>query len=128
MIDKVKNHIQKNKNYYIVGGVVISVVSVGAAGYILGVKNSGDIIDLGKDNVLTNVAIKPREFNNTVVQMIERSTASKPVHLVGTNLYFNSIREAARETGHQVAMISKCVNGHIADVKGDVFELIEVID
>lgn len=47
------------------------------------------------------------------------------MHLVGTNLYFNSISEAARETGHQASMISKNINGHIPDVKGDVFELLE---
>jgi DNA-directed RNA polymerase specialized sigma54-like protein len=57
--------------------------------------------------------------------MVERSTASKPVHLVGTNLYFNSLSEAARETGLHLSMISRNINGHIPDVNGNVFELLE---
>ena len=57
--------------------------------------------------------------------MVDRSTPSKPVHLVGTNLYFNSLSEASRETRHPLSTLSKHVNGVIPDVKGDVFELLE---
>jgi hypothetical protein len=56
---------------------------------------------------------------------VERSTPSKPVHLKGTNLYFSSLSEAARETGHNLSMLSRHVNGHSPDIKGDVFEVLE---
>jgi hypothetical protein len=60
------------------------------------------------------------------VNFVEKSTPIKPVHLVGTDLYFPSLSEAARQTGHNVSMISKNVNGYIDNLNGDIFEVIEI--
>lgn len=53
-IDQIKKHVQDNKKYYIIGGVVIGVVSAGAAGYILGTKTA------------------PKEVENLVVPSIKQ--------------------------------------------------------
>ena len=120
-LDKVKAHIQKNKKVYIVGGVCLVV---GLAGGVVLVKNK-DVINISIDGDGNEVVAKAKTVNQVTIELVERSTPSKPVHLVGTNLYFNSLNEAARETGHPLSMISRHINGHIPDVKGDVFELLE---
>jgi hypothetical protein len=118
-LEKVKKHFRDNqKTYYACGGTAIVAV-VGTAYVLCG---RGDVT-----NAATAIGLwKPRaEIIKTTINLIERSTPSRPVHLKGTNLYFNSLHEAARETGHSLAMISRQVNGHIPDVGGDVFELLE---
>lgn len=115
----IKQHIKNHKSTYIAAGVGIVV---GAAGVIFISSTSGGE---GLVQKIYQVGFR-NEANPTIINLIERSTPSKPVHLVGTNLYFNSISEAARETGHTLSEISKQINGHIADVKGDVFELLEL--
>ncbi|QAU06286.1 hypothetical protein SEA_RICKMORE_52 [Gordonia phage Rickmore] len=114
---------RQTKKVYIVGGTCLTVgVAVGAT--LVAVK-SGAKIDISVVGDKNNVVGKAKTVNQVTIKLIERSTPSKPVHLVGTNLYFNSLSEAARETSHHLSMISKNVNGLIPDVKGDVFELLE---
>lgn len=120
-LDKFKTHIKRNENLYIVGAVCLTVGVTGGALLAKG----RDVIHIS-DTIDTTINIeKARKINKTVIELVEKSTPSKPVHLVGTNLYFNSLSEAARETGHQLCQISKNANGHIPDVKGDVFEFLE---
>ncbi|QGJ88035.1 membrane protein [Gordonia phage Avazak] len=121
-LDKVKVHIQENKKVYIVGGVCLVV---GLAGGTFLVKNK-DVINVSVEGIGNNVVGKAKTVNQVTIELVERSTPSKPVHLVGTNLYFNSLSEAARETGHHLSQISKHVNGHIPDLNGDVFEVLEL--
>jgi hypothetical protein len=118
-IEQVKKHLRENKKVYIAVGIS-SVVTTATILLVLNRSESGvqvvqKITQLGFRN----------EVNPTVINLIELSTPSKPVHLVGTDQYFNSIHDAARKTGHHVSMISKNVNGKIPDLKGDVFELLE---
>lgn len=115
MIDNVKAHLQEHKTAYLVGGTLIVGVTIGIA---LARKPA---VYMAEGDIFANKA----PVTKTVVTFIENSTPSKPVHLVGTNLYFNSLNEAARKTGHSLSRISKNVNGHIPDVNGDVFELLE---
>jgi hypothetical protein len=117
--NKIKYHFIDNKNVYIAACVG---VLVGATGAIIASQYSTAGAQIVQK--VTQFGFR-NESNPVIINLIERSTASKPVHLVGTNLYFNSINEAARETGHHLRDISKCVNGLIPDVKGDVFELLE---
>lgn len=122
-LEQVKTHIQTHRHAYIAGAVCLTAgVAGGAAIVRTGIK---DIVTITVEGDGNNVVGKADNINQFVVNLIERSTPSKPVHLVGTNLYFNSLSEAARETGHHLSMISKNVNGHIPDVKGDVFQFLE---
>jgi hypothetical protein len=115
-VSRVRMHFRENKNLYTVGGVCLAV---GAIGALFINKESGPVI--GK---ITQVGFW-NQVRPTTINLVERSTPSRPVHLVGTNLYFNSLNEAARETGHNLSRLSQHVNGKFADVNGDVFELLE---
>ena len=119
-IENIKNHVRENKKAYVVGA---SCLAVGLLGGVALAK-SGDIsiVASGDKNQIVG---KAKTVNQVMIELVERSTPSKPVHLVGTNLYFSSMSEAARETGHSLSMISKNVKGQIPNVKGDVFELLE---
>lgn len=118
-LDKVKSHVQTHKKIYIIGATCLGVGVLSGVAFTRSIPN---ISVIGDNN---QVVGKAKTVNQVVVELVERSTPSKPVHLVGTNLYFNSLNEAARETGHNLSMISKNVNGQIPDVKGDIFELLE---
>lgn len=118
-IDQVKTHLRENKKVYIVGGACLAVGVLAGVAFV----RTGDIVVSGSNNQIVG---KAKTVNQVMIQMVERSTPSKPVHLVGTNLYFNSLNEAARETGHSLSKLSRHVNGHIPDLNGDVFELLEV--
>ncbi len=118
-IEKIKNHLTENKITYFVGA---GCAVIGGAVMVIVIGRSEGGAEIAQK--ITQVVIGNR-INATVVNLVERSTPSKPVHLVGTNLYFSSLNEAARETGHNLSRISKNVNGHIPDVGGDVFQLLE---
>jgi hypothetical protein len=115
-IDKIKIHFQENKKSYAIAGSCLVIGAAISAIVLLIVSKQSKS---GPQIVFNN------EVNPVFINLLERSTPSKPVHLVGTNLYFNSLNEAARETGCSLTQISKNVNGIIPNVKGDVFELLE---
>lgn len=115
-IEKIKTHFDENKKTYI--GVGVGVV-IGAAAATVAFHNKAEVAQK-----INQVAVGYKN-NQVLVNFVERSTPSRPVHLKGTNLYFNSLNEAARETGHSLSRISKNVNGHIPDVNGDVFVLLD---
>lgn len=119
-IENVKSHIRKHSTTYIVGGTCLAVGVLGG----LYLKRPTTFIDGDLSMKIDQVGFW-NAVNPTTINLIERSTPSKPVHLVGTNLYFNSMSEAARETGHPLSTLSKHINGHIPNVKGDVFKLLE---
>jgi hypothetical protein len=119
-IERVKQHFSDNKQLYIGIGIGVVVTAVAVVVTVVSRGDSGTQV-IQKIN---QIAWRP-ENNQMVINMVERSTPSKPVHLVGTNLFFNSLHEAARETGHSVSKISRNVNGHIPDINGDVFQLLE---
>ena len=117
-IEKIKKHFQDNKGTYIACGVT-AVVAV--AGTLFFVKNK----TMPPQIISTIAPVFNNEVNPVIINLVERSTPSKPVHLVGTNLYFSSLGEAARETGHSLQKLSKHINGHLPDLDGDVFELLQ---
>lgn len=119
-IESIKNHVREHKKVYLVGASCLAAGILG--GVALAKSGNISIVASGDKNQIVG---KAKTVNQVMFEMVERSTPSKPVHLVGTNLYFNSLSEAARETGHSLSMISQNVNGHVSDVKGDVFELLE---
>jgi hypothetical protein len=120
---KIKTHFRENKKVYAgtAIGVVVGAVGVVATALTIYTRSNNGAQIIQK---VTQVGFR-NETTASIIQLVERSTPSKPVHLAGTNLYFSSISEAARETGHQLSMISKNINGLIPDVNGDVFELLE---
>ena len=115
---RVKAHLSENKKAYLgfAGGVATTVAAL-----YFGSKTNHDVQTLQK---IYQIAWRPDNVQK-VINLVERSTPSKPVHLKGTNLYFSSLNEAARETGHSLTRISQNVNGQIPHVKGDVFELLQ---
>jgi len=115
-IEKIKTHFRENKKTYFIG---VGGIVVGAFGMLV-LRKDVDV-PLGRINQVGFWnQVKP-----TTINLVERSTPSKPVHLVGTNLYFDSLNDAARKTGHSVTAISQCARGIISDVDGDSFELLE---
>ena len=122
--DRFRNHLEKNKAVYIVGATCLAAgVVVGAA-----LVRTGDVFNISAAGDNNQIVAKAKTVNQVMIEMVERSTASKPVHLVGSNLYFNSLNEAARETGHSLAKLSRHINGHISDIDGDVFELLTLAE
>jgi hypothetical protein len=120
--DKVVAHVGDDKELYI--GMVAAAVAGGAFGYLVRGQMAGQIpAEVVTDNKIVNaVCWKP---TSTIIEFVERSTPSKPVHLVGTQQYFDSLSDAARKTGHHLSRISQNVNGLIKDVNGDVFEFVQ---
>lgn len=121
-VGKIKQHFKDHNELYIGFGIGACMVFAAAGGAKVLRKGGGE--SSSKLIEIVQIGFRPKA-TATVIQLVERSTASKPVHLVGTNLYFNSLNEAARETGHSLTKISRHVNGHIPDLNGDVFELLE---
>ncbi len=118
-IEKIRDHVSENKDRYIVG--VCCTVVGGSVMFVVGRSDTGAEIA----QKIIQIGFKNEGTNNVVINLVERSTPSKPVHLVGTNLYFNSLSEAARKTGHHLSQLSKHINGHLPDLNGDVFEVLE---
>lgn len=118
-IQKIKQHVKDNKKVYIASA---GALAVGVIGGILVSTRS----NFGSQIMQTVNQIGFRNTANpTIINFVENSTPSRPVHLVGTDLYFNSISDASRKTGHSLSTLSKHINGKIPDVKGDVFELLK---
>ena len=116
--DRTVNHFRNNWKYYAVTGVGIAI---GVAGTTVTVRKGPEVMAVQK---IIGPSWKPVQ---TIIQFVERSTPSKPLHLVGTHQYFDGVLDAARKTGHSASMISRNINGHIADVKGDVFEVVNAV-
>jgi len=116
-MNKVKKHFQDHKAFYYGVGTGVAIVAVGC------------LVLRSKSEAIGAVKVQQVGFRNDTnvlqINFVERSCASKPVHLKGTNLYWPSIHDAARETGHFASRISQNVNGKIPHVKGDVFEFVE---
>jgi len=121
-VQVVLKHINDHKTAYIAGtSVVVGIVG----GYA--VANNKDSAKFVQN--ITQIGFGNR-VNTAIVTFIENSTPSRPVHFMGqdgTDLYFNSLSEAARITGHTLSMISRNVNGIIDNVKGDVFEVVDLV-
>lgn len=120
MIQKVKDHFHRNRDTY--KGVAIGASAVGTAVIA---------VCLARENKIVITKIyqtgKRATVNDVTIHLVERSTPSKPVHLVGSNQYFSSLNEAARETGCSVSAISRQVNGHSpVPINGHVFEVLDV--
>ena len=104
-LERIKNHIYDNRKVYLAAtvGVVVGVVTVLV---VIAIKSKTGFESPEIVQKINQIAWRP-ENNQVVINLIERSTPSKPVHLVGTNLYWSSLSEAARETGYELSLISK---------------------
>jgi hypothetical protein len=121
--DKIVTHVQDHKELYI--GMTAAAVAGGAFGYLVRGQTAGlTLPEVVTNNKIVNaVCWKP---TSVIIQFVEKSTPSKPLHLVGTHQYFDSVSDAARKTGEWASMISRQINGHIPDVHGKVFEVVDV--
>jgi hypothetical protein len=115
---KIKRHLRENKKLYLVGmGGVGCLVIGGVVGWQLRPEVENQLVQK-----ITQLGFR-NEANPTIIQLVEKSTPSKPVHLVSTDLYFDSLSDAARKTGHHLSQISRQVKGDIPALpNGDVFE------
>jgi hypothetical protein len=118
-LEQVKKHLEENKKIY----VASALTAVGTAAIFLVVGKTNRSL-MNNQQVSQIACWKPRS-TQVIMNFTERSTPSKPVHLVGTDLYFDSLSDAARKTGHHLSDISKVINGHKTDIQGDVFELLQ---
>lgn len=116
-MNKVKKHFVDNKKLYIGIGVGSAVT----AGLVIALRIQPNTAVSPQQKLV--VLGKSRDVNQVLVNFVERSTPSRPIHLVGTSQYFNSISEAARVLDLDRGNISKNINGHIPNVKGYVFKL-----
>lgn len=117
-VDSVRTHIKKNKNAYIAGGVCLVLGAAAGAIALTKMSPNAEIVQRITQIGHHNTAL--------MITLIENSTPSKAIRIKGTNQVFNSISEASRLTGLDRTLISRNINGHLADVKGVVFELIDV--
>lgn len=114
--ERIKKHFKNHKEAYLasLGTLAIATIVVAAS-------NATIIEEADQVIVQKNYFGKSK---NVVINLEERSTPSKPVHLVGTDLYFDSMNDAARKTGISLSAISNNVNGKTPDAQGEVFELL----
>ncbi|UVK59340.1 HNH endonuclease [Gordonia phage Pherobrine] len=118
---KVKAHVQENKKYYIIGGVVVVGIAIGTSGYILGTKTS------------------PKEVENLITPKINQVLSWKPeatlevyIEALGdpgniiqdttTGTIYASQGQAARELGVYPSRISEHLAGKIPNVQGHVLK------
>ena len=119
-IEKVKKHLSENKTVYISNGVTAASL----IGLYFVVNRSPRAVE--SLQIVKQIAFRA-EANPVMINLVERSTPSKPVHLVGTNLYFDSLSDAARKTGHSMTQISHVANGKKSSIDGDVFEFLNPV-
>ena len=135
MIDKVKNHIQKNKNYYIVGGVL---VGAGITCLIMRPVVSGipRVPTSDVPRVSENVSyIQPRVLNffsrtgdiTTNIHNGERGHPGFLTRCLETGDVFKSQAKAAEAFEVSSSVMSGHLNGKLDDVGGFHFERIAVI-
>lgn len=115
----IKAHVKENKTAYITGATCLVIGVLGGTAYA----KRGEISQVVKQN---NVLCWRPQQNVVQVAFQERSTPSKPIVNKTTNAAYGSVHEAARQTGIDRSLISKNINGHIPDAKGQVFEAIDV--
>ena len=119
-IEKVKKHLSENNTVYISNGVTAASL----IGLYFVVNRSPRAVE--SLQIVKQIAFRA-EANPVMINLVERSTPSKPVHLVGTNLYFDSLSDAARKTGHSMTQISHVANGKKSSIDGDVFEFLNPV-
>lgn len=115
-LEKAKSHLKENKKLYI--GLGIGAVAGGLAGSFAMLRTP----EVQAVQKIIGPSWKPQQ---TIIQFVERSTPSRPLHRVGTKEYYDSVSDCARQTGLDRVMLSKHVNGYIPDVKGNVFEFVQ---
>ena len=119
---RVRTHLHENKKTYIACGATALVVATATTLYF-----KGSPVEF---NAQQKAVVIGWKNHITQLQFIERSTPSKPVAMIaknGTKSYFDSLSDAARKTGHDMAAISKNINGHTKSMSnGDMFELVDL--
>lgn len=108
-VKKVKEHLQENKKYYLVGGICLAVGAVGAA------------LIVPKNIAIQIAAAKMVEQN--VHQDYLKGRMHPGIRLLHneTGIEYPSVRYAAEQLGLHRAKISKHLQGKLADVDGQHF-------
>jgi gas vesicle protein len=118
--EQAKWHVNNHKELYI--GVAAGAL-IGGAGVAIVLSRPKQGAQIVQE--IRQIAWRPQN-RQVVVYLEERSTPSKPLHLVGSDRYFDSINDAARKTGHNPTMIAEVASGRRKSVGSDVFEFVDV--
>lgn len=87
-MEKVKQHFQRHgKSYLMIGGGILAGVAIGmVVKKVVIINGTQKAVVIGKDNTV----------NQVLINLVERSTPSKPVMEVATKRVFDSKNEAVR--------------------------------
>lgn len=122
MSTKIKTHLKKHKEAYIVGGVSLTVgVGVGYFLHKHGYENDAIVNNI--QNVVSPVFNNTNTNTNTVNF---GGYSRKLVKCVDTGQIWESVKDASAAAGVQPAVMSRHLNGHSNDIKGKLYEIIGV--
>lgn len=116
---KVKAHVQENKKYYIIGGVVVGGIAIGTSGYILGMKVSPkNVENLVAPSIKQQglVVWKPEATLEVYIEAL--GDPGNIIQDTTTGTIYASQNQAAKALGVAGSRVSKHLNGLLSDVDG----------
>lgn len=121
-IDAVKEHIARNRDRYVIGGVcLVTGIALGAT--IIAFKNGEGIgPSSAKVNGLVNLH---SPANNVVIAQVKSpGNAGNVIQCIETQTIFSSQESAAKALGIDASRISRHLNGLLDNAKGLHFRII----
>jgi hypothetical protein len=106
-IQRIKAHLQENKNTYLAGA---GGVAVGTLGMLLLKQNPLQVV-----NTINNTPVISPVFNNVINN---GGHMRKIVRCLETDEMWPSVSKAAEAIGHPISVMSKHINGHKDHIDG----------
>lgn len=120
---KIKKHLKRNKERYIIGGVcLIAGVAIGVVGYKLLGNNIVDNSNVLKNEALVNIKPVINQQNTYVTQLVKRGHAGNVIKCNETGEIFASQNRAAEVMHISTSELSKHLRGKTAHINGYTFE------
>lgn len=106
-IQRIKAHLQENKNAYLAAG---GGVAVGTLGMFLLKQNPLQVVNtINNTPVFNNDNSSIVNFGGHMTKMVERTSDGK---------IWKSVTEAAADEGYELTRMSRHLNGHIPHING----------
>lgn len=119
-IDQIKKHVQDNKKYYIIGGVVVGLAAAGAAGYILGTKTSPkDVENFVAPSIKQQGIVVWRPEATLEVTIEALGDPGNIIQDVTTGTIYASQNQAAKALGVTKSTMSRHINGELDFIAGE---------